>query len=361
MIEFNALYHPYFEPPERWLRSMLLFYDTVYSIVPEGAGYKPSPGVAALLERVPEAFVPLPPRSEDKDFDWASYDCLRATFQEIADEERQPRELLAKFDWPNGTPRLQLGQTVSVHNDKMADALVHDLIDLGLAVRDDRGNWLRVDARVADLILAILAERMAANRNDIRQSVSNEALPFAVAASSEVHRGRWRGLEATLASALLTAEIPEDIQHISAKEYLDIRKHYEESREVFHLGLRDLNDLYLVGSFDDPDGFRRQIEEIVGKLSREVRVLQEQRLRQKVKRWVPIVIGGVASVATAVFTHPSVGIAAAGITLSLDIMSANDGRRLPGTYIDQTKALLVGLDEDIRAKRDWITRVLRRL
>lgn len=34
MSSLSLVYHPRFEPPAAWLRSMLLFHDRVYSIVP---------------------------------------------------------------------------------------------------------------------------------------------------------------------------------------------------------------------------------------------------------------------------------------------------------------------------------------
>ena len=45
----NTLYHPYFEPEESFLRAMLLFYGTVYSIVPEDAEYAPTPRTLVCL------------------------------------------------------------------------------------------------------------------------------------------------------------------------------------------------------------------------------------------------------------------------------------------------------------------------
>jgi len=37
MNSFDALYYPGFEPPAAWLRGMLLFYDTMRTIVPTEA------------------------------------------------------------------------------------------------------------------------------------------------------------------------------------------------------------------------------------------------------------------------------------------------------------------------------------
>ena len=49
----------------------------------------------------------------------------------------------------------------------MADMLISLLIELGLAKRTDDQQWLIVDQRVADLILSMLADRMARNRPEV--------------------------------------------------------------------------------------------------------------------------------------------------------------------------------------------------
>jgi hypothetical protein len=86
---YATIYHPRFEPDGSWLRAMLLFYDTVHSIVPGGAGYKASPGVARLQDKAPGAFIPLPPDIEDRavfsaeDGVWNRYFALSAFFDDF--------------------------------------------------------------------------------------------------------------------------------------------------------------------------------------------------------------------------------------------------------------------------------------
>jgi hypothetical protein len=46
----GVLYHPHFEPSLAWLRTSLLVYDNVWSIVPREANYTPSEIIRRHLE-----------------------------------------------------------------------------------------------------------------------------------------------------------------------------------------------------------------------------------------------------------------------------------------------------------------------
>lgn len=237
----KTLYHPKFEPKENWLRAMLLFYETVHSIIPEDADYTPSLGITALREKVQEAFVPLSPTKEDLAYDWDSYYALLDVLRELSPDHGEGKgRMQARLQWPQGVPSLDLGRSVRVHTDKMADMLAHDLINLKLAERMDDPEWLRVDERVADLVLSMLADRMAKRRPELIYTSSDQEQSFAVAAKSEFDHGRsWRP-EAVLASAILTAEIPAGLADLTLDRYLDVRKRYQDKQDVFRLAMHEL-------------------------------------------------------------------------------------------------------------------------
>ena len=61
----GVLYHPNFEPSLSWLRSSLLVYDNVWSIVPLEADYSPSDNIERHLEKLPDTFATLAPEPLD--------------------------------------------------------------------------------------------------------------------------------------------------------------------------------------------------------------------------------------------------------------------------------------------------------
>jgi hypothetical protein len=137
---YMTIYHPRFEPDENWLRAMLLFYDTVHSIVPDGAGYKASPGVARLQDKAPEAFIPLQPNIEDRavfsaeDGVWNRYFTLTAFLDELGNEGVSAERISAPFYVEGGVVHLTLNRAVAVHYDKLGQAFIDELIARKLAI-----------------------------------------------------------------------------------------------------------------------------------------------------------------------------------------------------------------------------------
>ncbi len=65
MPKFEALYYPNFEPPAIWLRSFLLFFDEVKTIVPEDVNLKLSSNISEIVDLIPDAFDTISPTSRD--------------------------------------------------------------------------------------------------------------------------------------------------------------------------------------------------------------------------------------------------------------------------------------------------------
>jgi hypothetical protein len=209
---YATIYHPRFEPDESWLRAMLLFYDTVHSIVPNGAGYETSPGVARLQDKVPEAFVPLAPDIEDRAVFsaekgiWNRYHALTQFLDELGKGAVGAERVSAPFYVDRGVVHLTLDRAVAVHYDKLVQDFIHALTARDRAIEVEKpidpvahgtgptARWLYVDKRIARLSLSILAERMRQRRSQIKHTSSDEALCFGVAVKSEMNeadQARW--------------------------------------------------------------------------------------------------------------------------------------------------------------------------
>ncbi len=308
------------------------------------------------------AFVPLVPTEEDLEYDWDNYFALTGVLRELSEQdEGNGARIDAQQDWSEGPPRLDLGGGVKVHTDKMADMLAMDLIDFGLAERTDDPRWLRVDRRVANLVLSMLADRiadrMAQNQPGIIYTSSDQEPSFAVAAKGELQRGQLWNVEATLASAILTVEIPADLTHLPLDRYLDIRKRYEEKREVFRLAMQEMQTLYFNQSLKNPDELREQLRDVVAKFSRQTQALRAQRFGRQVRSWAPIALGGIASIAAAAIGVPEVSVGAVGVNITLQALKNAQGDRIPQTNVAKAQALLGDLDRDVHWNRNWLGRV----
>lgn len=364
MTKTRILYHPKFEPKESWLRAALLFYDTVHSIVPRNAPYTVSPRVAELCEKAPDAFVPIPPDERDLKYEWPEYHALSDVLQNLFDRSEGTQLKRARFDRVGGVPRLDFGEGVEVHWDKVAEKLWADLVNFGLAVPTDDPSWLRVDRRVADLVISMLASRMVMNRSGFVGTASDGVTPFAVAAKSAMNHGqalKWNQghAEATLASAVLTAAVPAAIAELPLDRYLDLRNRYEPHRETFRTTMIDLANLYLQSNLHNPDEFKGAVESTVARFSQEMQTLREGQLREKVLKWTPVAIGGVVGIAAAVVTAPIVAVTASGVSFAIAIVQTALGERPYVSKSALTQSLLIDLERELHWNQDWLGRVFR--
>src|SRR5436190_21744589 len=85
--KFPVLYYPTFEPPADWLRSYLLFFDEVRTIVPEDVKFNPSDNMSRVVELMPEAFGTVAPQPDDILVDDVNTVRLEKAFREIAQRE----------------------------------------------------------------------------------------------------------------------------------------------------------------------------------------------------------------------------------------------------------------------------------
>jgi hypothetical protein len=369
-----VLYHPAFEPPQGWLRAMLLFYDCVHSIVPPAAGYEMTPATAALVERDPIAFVPLDPQPFAQPETWDEYRALLGVLRQLQPSGDRGAAVRTEPDHAGLALKLEASATdrnafVAFRAEKMPDEFRRSLLELGsFAEASDEGGWMRVDSRVADLLVSMLADRMATSRASIIGACTDRHHSFALAAKSELERHARRQLgsrdawdpEASLAAEILSVDVPDRLGEYSIPAYLEVRERYREYRDEFRLAMRELRTLYLDRSLRSPGSLADQLQHAVSEFRAGMEKLQQGRIRRLVRRWVPIVLGSVVSVAAAV--SGSAGLALGGEAFSFGLQVFGDpesGGR--GTCLAQTQGRLVQLRRHLDWDRTMLGRVLRGL
>lgn len=80
---FEALYDPCFEPPSKWLRGFLLFFDKINSIVPSDVDFKPSSELSEIIDVIPDGFKTISPREEDISLDDLNLNRMRKACEVI--------------------------------------------------------------------------------------------------------------------------------------------------------------------------------------------------------------------------------------------------------------------------------------
>src|SRR5438132_341755 len=107
MPKFKALYYPTFEPPTEWLRSFLLFYDEINTIVPKDVSFTLSGEASKVIEFMPDAFNTISPKEEDISIDTVNLTRLRKAFKAIAQKKPKSRKNQIVIEIEDGSVRIR--------------------------------------------------------------------------------------------------------------------------------------------------------------------------------------------------------------------------------------------------------------
>jgi hypothetical protein len=160
--KFPVLYYPTFAPPLDWLRSYLLFFDEVRTIVPEDVTFNPSENMSRVLELMPEAFSTIVPDPDDILVDDVNVVRLEKAFREIAAREAnsERKEITIEVNDEGG---LQIVGYVFQHHSKTSGR-IRELLDEYELARPEfadfygkPGEYLVVKAAASNLLLSHIA------------------------------------------------------------------------------------------------------------------------------------------------------------------------------------------------------------
>lgn len=237
MATFEALYYPSFEPSAKWLRSFLLFFDKVNSIVPDDANFTPSRPIAEIIDSVPNAFGTISPRKEDIVVDDVNLSRMRKAFKVI--KSLRYNSEVKRIEITVGEEGVRIAGQVFLHDSKMSQS-VRDLLkefelidpDLeplaeSIGVRD----FTLVDETAGDLIVSHVADNIG--RRYGLNTITDRRLDFIVTALNAMESKSILEPESLLACSIINVLIPQEIQNISTNQYKQIRDAYSDIRVLF--------------------------------------------------------------------------------------------------------------------------------
>ncbi|MGO9531210.1 MAG: hypothetical protein ACLP3B_08505 [Syntrophobacteraceae bacterium] len=350
MPTFDALYYPNFEPPYQWLRSFLLFFDRIQSIVPNDVNFEPSINVRKILDTFPDAFNTISPKTEDIALNTLNLDRMRKAFQLIKGQSLAGESKKIEVCIENGAIRIP--DHVFLHDRKIADN-VRSLLEEFKLVKSDFGrfaelmgadNFSIVNERASNLILSLVADNIG-KRYGIN-TVTDSSVDFTVNALNAMGSSL---LEPTtlLASSIINLEIPEDIGRIEISKYKEIRDAYSDIRQPFHRLLVDLTNLYRLDHIGDMQVLREKVSEIAKELTSELNKFRKSKFGRSLRRWMPIGIGGLASLAGAAFSEPSISYTAAGVTVVVQIIQETHFFKQESSNQEEVHRMIARMKKDI--------------
>jgi hypothetical protein len=164
----NLLYYPTINIPKNaWLKSALLYWDEVSSIVPSDYNGNLLLALDRDLEYLIDIEVFRPIKPETLIFaqdNWEEFEKFQNEFREAVIGkrfqtrlERQSRSVASRIH-SNKTQDLR---TARVHSNKTSNGLFYFLEEKGLAKREDGNDWLQFEQNTALLYMSLLAKYLA--------------------------------------------------------------------------------------------------------------------------------------------------------------------------------------------------------
>ena len=159
----TALYYPWIDiHDEAWLKSAILYWDTIHTIVPRSMD-RPYTSQSATICADEQVLLPLHVESGMEDIEELAEDVLRYLSSNEAAEFLLTADNSSRvYVHPEKLPGT-LQHLVQLHPEKLSNEIRHIIQRIGL-VRDADDDWLHVDARFADFYMTLLATRLSDSR-----------------------------------------------------------------------------------------------------------------------------------------------------------------------------------------------------
>jgi len=316
-VAANAIYFPSINvPPDPWLLRMLLYWDTLSSIVP--LEYHDAPGRldSKMRDLVASGLVkPIAPGMHLRELDG-----FAEPFLQFA--ERWHRTHWSRREWPQA----------QIHVEKL-DRLLQPLVEMGLARRAD-GPWSEMPAPLADRFMAYLASALG-------RVPAIDAAP--VTNSSMLGHSLRETSLAAKRDALLEVlfPVPHGSENLTLDDIVKFKVKHQALAARFRERLQD--ECILLADGAENDERQERLDALARKLQGEVDEITEA-MRG---RWQRVVLGKVAPVLAPLIplldTDPATQIATfagAGLAVGLagyqanQIQAAQDAvKRRPLAYV----------------------------
>jgi hypothetical protein len=346
---FPVLYYPTFEPPADWLRSYLLFFDEVRTIVPNDVKFNPSDDVSRVIDLMPEAFNTVAPSPSDILVDDVNTERLEKAFRQIAGKKgSESEEIIISIDDEGG---LRIEGYVFQHHSKTSKRIRELLDQYGLARREfadfygKPGEYLVVDETASNLLLSHIADKIG-SRSGLA-TVTDQHVDFTLNALNGLEVVRNADAKTKLASAIIEMEIPGETIEVGPKRYKEIRESYSELREPFHNMVTQLTQLHRLDCVSDTKELDRRVEQLATEFDSQLVKLKQTEFGRKMKNWVPVGIGCALPVVGAMFDNSLIKASTIAVSIGLQVYRGLSSQRVPSTEREHVQRLIGRMRENI--------------
>ncbi len=355
MPKFEALYYPTFEPPVIWLRSFLLFFDKIRTIVPTDVNFKLSNNIAELVGLLPGTFETIPPKEQDTIIDDLNLDRMRKAFQIIKEKEPTTKEKEFKITIDKRDESIGIAGYTLLHHRKLSDKVRSLLEEFKLiepefsnlveSLSTDARNFSIVNESAGDLIVSHIADKIAKQYG--WNTVTDLQIDFSVNALNAFEHESIKEPRNMLVCSIIKCEIPQEIQYINPKKYVEFRDVYSDIRKPFHRFVNELSNLYRLETISDKQILQDRIREITHEFDLEVEKFKKTKFGRIIKRWISIGIGSLAILTGAVINEATVKITCAAVSVAMQIIQKSSTCKEPEPERSKIQRLIARMQKDI--------------
>lgn len=324
-----TLYYPDFEPPLEWLRTFLLFHKNIARIVPTDVVDFETDDFKRFREAFPEAIIDIPSTSDLIELDQVQRDRLDKAFGKIAENMTISDEVSLNLtiidggiSFPGFAFLHRSKVSHSVHQLLIKHQLAPDFLQDVAAGFDISNEVIVVDDKAANLILSLLADRVA--RDNGFDTVTSSLIDYSLLAvngmgvspcSGSVPGGSSNKL---LASTILTAQVPQHIADIPLDEYGELRKEYSDLQEPFQRIISEQAALARIDRIANPELIAQHINKAASDFSLKLERIQRKRKLSYIKRFSPYVVAGLIELTNPLQFELKIALTLAAVTVVVE-------------------------------------------
>jgi hypothetical protein len=349
MRAWTAIYYPHVEPPIAWLRSAALLFDNVTSFVPRESDQKLSDELLRFAEKT-DAWHPYRPDEYTSELVDVSLDRLDGAFAQLA-AERKTRAGHHEFSLIIDGATTRVEDRVFLHGTKMSEGVRRLLRKHGLLLPKALaepfmpGDWWLVDEKASDLLLAQIADNLAARHGWASVTDNSDCHAFTAV---DLVQDSARSAEQHLARLIISELIPDSIDQLSLEKYAELRLQYEPIREQVVRFVTEIIHEDRLNGIRDAEELRRAASAAVKALQKEVETFRESAIGAAVRKWSPFAIGGLLSL-VAPALPASFGLSVSGAKLAISGVEKSGGLNPKQTKRGDFLRLLAAARDDILA------------
>jgi hypothetical protein len=159
------------------------------------------------------------------------------------------------------------------------------------------GDWWLVNQQASDLVLAYIADRLAALKGWTSLTDSEICYLFTAASSSDISPSP-NIAENHLARVIVTELVPDVIDMLSLDKYCELRARYEPIRERLAIFMNEVVVENRLGQIGDPGELSGAVHDCIKDLKTEILSFRESTFGKAFRKWGPFSLGSLISLAT---------------------------------------------------------------